>query len=156
MGPVDMFVSGNWSSLRPNGVTTPFGGLGSDPFDTPVNREGQMVYLGLRYSFPQNDGKTKVGFEFNHGSKYWFNFANAEDDIIAPKTNTRGEVYETYLTHRISERFILKAAFQRYNYTWSGSGWHLGAPKRLDAVPLLGFPTYDAANMFTLGMTARF
>ena len=155
-GPVDMFVSGNWSSLRPNGVTTPFGGMGSDPFDVPTNHEGQMVYVGLRYSFPQDDGKTKVGFEMNHGSKYWFNFANAEDDIIAPKTNTRGEVYETYLTHRISERFIFKAAFQRYNYTWSGSGWHLGAPKRLDSTPLLGFPTYDAANMFTLGLTARF
>ena len=155
-GPVDMFVSGNWSSLRPNGVTTPFGGMGSDPFDVPTNHEGQMIYVGLRYSFPQNDGKTKVGFEMNHGSKYWFNFANAEDDIIAPKTNTRGEVYETYLTHRINERFIFKAAFQRYNYTWSGSGWHLGAPKRLDSVPLLGFPTYDAANMFTLGLTARF
>jgi hypothetical protein len=155
-GPVDMFVSGNWNSLRPNGVTTPFGGMGSDPFDVPVNHEGQMIYVGLRYSFPQNDGKTKLGFEMNHGSKYWFNFANAEDDIIAPKTNTRGEVYETYLTHRISERFILKAAFQHYNYTWSGSGWHLGAPKRLDSTPLLGFPTYDAANMFTLGLTARF
>ncbi|MBZ5630504.1 MAG: DUF3373 domain-containing protein, partial [Acidobacteriia bacterium] len=80
-GPMDMFVSVNWDSLRPNGVTTPFGGLGSDPFDVPVNHEGHMIYAGLRYSFPQNDGKTKVGFEFNQGSKYWFNFANAEDDI---------------------------------------------------------------------------
>jgi uncharacterized protein DUF3373 len=156
IGPVDMFVSGNWDSLRPNGVTTPFGGMGSDPFAVPTNHEGQMIYVGLRYSIPQNDGKTKIGFEFNHGSKYWFNFANAEDDIIAPKTNTRGEVYETYLTHRISERFIFKAAFQHYNYTWSGSGWHLGAPQRLDSTPLLGFPTYDSANMLTLGLTARF
>jgi hypothetical protein len=156
IGPVDMFVSANWDSLRPNGVTTPFGGLGSDPFDIPVNHEGHMIYAGLRYSFPQNDGKTKVGFEFNQGSKYWFNFANAEDDIIAPKTNTRGEVFESYLTHRINDRFIFKAAFQHYNYTWSGSGWHLGAPQRLDSTPLLGFPTYDAANMFTLGLTARF
>jgi hypothetical protein len=156
IGPVDMFLSANWDSLRPNGVTTPFGGLGSDPFDIPVNHEGHMIYAGLRYSFPQNDGKTKVGFEFNQGSKYWFNFANAEDDIIAPKTNTRGEVFESYLTHRINDRFIFKAAFQHYNYTWSGSGWHLGAPQRLDSTPLLGFPTYDAANMFTLGLTARF
>ena len=58
-----------------------------------------------------------------------------EDDIIAPKTNTRGEVYETYLTHRIADHFIFKADFIRYNYTWSGSGWHIGAPKRLEARP---------------------
>ena len=115
-----------------------------------------MLYLRLCFNVPQNDGKTKLGFEFNQGSKYWFNLAQAEDDIIAPKTQTRGEVYETYLTHRINDHFIFKADFIRYNYTYSGSGWHLGAPKRLDEVPLLGFPTYDTANMFTVGLTARF
>jgi hypothetical protein len=30
------------------------------------------------------------------------------------------------------------------------------APKRLTDTPLLGFPTYDNANMFTMGITARF
>ncbi|MGZ4819691.1 MAG: hypothetical protein ACXVZJ_13765, partial [Terriglobales bacterium] len=35
-GPVDMFLSGNWDSLRPNGITTPFGCLGSNPFDVPT------------------------------------------------------------------------------------------------------------------------
>ena len=156
LGNFDLFASGNWASMRPNSQTTPFGGLGADPFDTPVNREGQMYYAGVRYSIPQDDGRTKVGFEVNHGTKYWFNFSNAEDDIIAPKTNTRGEVYETYLTHRIADHFIFKADYIRYNYTWSGSGWHIGAPKRLDSNPILGFPGYDSANMFTLGLTAQF
>ena len=73
-----------------------------------------------------------------------------------PKTATRGEVYETYLHHAINDHFIFKAGFQRFNYTWSGSGWHLGAPKKLDSTPILGFPTYDMANMFTAGLTARF
>ena len=100
---MDLFVSGNWASLRPNGVTTPFGGTGlGSVLTSRQNREGQMIYVGVRYNFPQNDGKTKIGFEFNHGTKYWFNFANAEDDIIAPKTQTRGEVFETYVTHRIN------------------------------------------------------
>lgn len=61
----------------------------SDPFETPVNRTGYMALAGLRYSFP-NDERTKLGFEYNYGSQYWFNFAQASDDIIAPKTNTRG------------------------------------------------------------------
>jgi hypothetical protein len=155
-GQFDLFVSGNMDALRPNGVTTPFGGLGSDPFQTPVDRTGTMIYAGVRYSIPQDDGRTKIGFEFNHGSKYWFNFAQAEDDIFMPKTATRGEVYETYLHHAINDHFIFKAGFQRFNYTWSGSGWHLGAPKKLDSTPILGFPTYDMANMFTAGLTARF
>lgn len=152
----DLYGSLNWSSIRPNGQTGPFGGLMSDPFDTPQNREGHMILVGFRFNVPQNDGRTKFGFEFNQGSKYWFNFAQAEDDIIAPKTSTRGEVYETYLTHRINDRFIFKGGFIRYNYTYSGSGWNVMAPKALGSDPLLGFPTYKDANMVTLGLIARF
>lgn len=155
-GPMDLYSSFNWSSTRPNGETSPFGGLMSDPFDTPVNRDGHMVLVGARFNLPKNDGRTKLGFEFNQGSKYWFNFAQAADDIIAPKTATRGEVYETYLTHRISDRFILKGGYLRYNYTWSGSGWHVGAPKKLSDTPLLGFPTYDNANVVQMALIARF
>jgi Protein of unknown function (DUF3373) len=156
LGDFDLFLSGNWSSTRPNGLTTPFGGLMSDPFDSPVNHDGQMYYVGVRYSIPKDDGRTKIGFEFNHGTKYWFNFAQGADDIVAPKTDTRGEVYETYLTHRISDHFLLKGSYINYNYTWSGSGWQVGSPKRLNTIPILGFPTYDSAKMFTVGLIARF
>ena len=44
---VDLYVSGNLSATRPNGVTTPFGGLMSDPFETPVNHAGYMVLGGV-------------------------------------------------------------------------------------------------------------
>ncbi len=151
----DFYGSGNLSATRPNGITTPFGGLMSDPFETPVNRQGYMALAGLRFNFA-NDERTKLGFEFNHGSQYWFNFAQAADDIIAPKTNTRGSVVETYLTHRINNHFIFKADFIKYLYQYSGSGWHVGAPKLLSSQPTLGFPTYSGATMFSLGLTARF
>jgi hypothetical protein len=151
----DLYASGNLSATRPNGTTTPFGGLMSDPFETPVNRTGYMALAGLRYSFP-NDERTKLGFEYNYGSQYWFNFAQASDDIIAPKTNTRGNVVETYLTHRINNRFIFKADFIKYLYDYSGSGWHVGAPKLLSSQPTLGFPTYSGVTMFSVGLTTRF
>ena len=156
LGPMDLYSSLNWSSTRPNGESSPFGGLMSDPFDNPVNHDGHMVMVGARFNLPKNDGRTKIGFEFNQGSKYWFNFAQAADDIVAPKTATRGEVYETFLTHRISDRFILKGGYLRYNYTWSGSGWHVGAPKKLSDTPVLGFPTYDNANVVQMALIARF
>lgn len=151
----DLFASANYVGLRPNGQSTPFGGLGSDPFDTPQSRNGGMFYVGARYNFP-NEDKTKLGFEINHGTKYWFNFAQAADDIIAPKTNTRGEVYEVYFTHRITNRFIFKGDYMYYNYRYSGSGWHLGAPKDLTQTPILGFPTYKDAQVLTISIMARF
>jgi uncharacterized protein DUF3373 len=155
MQAFDLYLSGNLSATRPNGQTTPFGGLMSDPFETPKDRTGYMFLGGVRYNFA-NDERTKLGFEVNHGSQYWFNFAQAADDIIAPKTNTRGNVIETYLTHRISDRFILKGDFIKYVYDYSGSGWHIGAPKALNSTPILGFPTYNGAYMFSLGLITRF
>ncbi len=156
-GPVDLYISGNLSNTQPNGLTTPFGGLMSNPFDTPQARTGYMGLVGVRYNFGQ-DERTKLGFEVNHGTRYWFNFAQAQDDIVAPKTNTRGEVYEAYFTHRITERFIFKADFMKYNYRYSGSGWDVGSPEPLGSsqTPLLGFPTYKDAYMGTLGLIVRF
>jgi hypothetical protein len=156
LGSFDLYGSMNFDATRPNGETSPFGGLLSDPFETPVNHTGEMVFAGARFNFPQNDGRTKIGFEFNSGSKYWFNFAQAEDDILAPKTATRGQVYESYLTHRINDHFIFKAGYQRYNYKYSGSGWNVGAPQLLSDNPVLGFPSYQNANVFEYGMMARF
>ncbi len=153
-GPFDWFVSANYQRSDPENVTTPFGGLFSDPFETPEARNGAMFYVGARWTDPSE--KTKLGFEFNRGSKYWFNFALAEDDIVAPKTATRGNVYETYLTHRLRSRFLFKVDYIHYDYDYSGSGWHLGAPKRLDSMPLLGFPTYDRVNKVGLSLIARF
>ena len=66
----------------------------------------------------------------------------------------RGEVYGTCLTHRISDHFLFKADYICYNYTCSGSGWHIEAPKRLDSTTL-GFPGHDKANTVTLGLTAE-
>lgn len=151
----DLYASGNLSATRPNGTTTPFGGLLSDPFETPVNHSGYMFLAGLRFNFSDEE-RTKLGFEFNHGSKYWFNFAQAQDDIIAPKTNTRGNVAEVYLTHRVNDRFIFKGDFIKYLYDYSGSGWHLGAPQKLNSNPILAFPTYTGATMVSLGVTTRF
>jgi hypothetical protein len=60
------------------------------------------------------------------------------------------------MTHRIRDTFILKLAYIDYDYDYSGSGWLLGAPQDLDDTPLLGFPTYDEASVWTLGLSARF
>jgi len=58
VGDMDLYVSGNYSGTRPNGVTSPFGGLMSDPFETPVSHNGAMVYAGIRYNVPKNEGRT--------------------------------------------------------------------------------------------------
>ncbi len=153
-GPFDWFVNVNYSQSHPDNVTTPFGGLLSDPFDVPEDHSGSMWYVGAKYNFPNE--RTSIGLEYNHGSKYWFNFTPAQDDLIGAKTATRGDVIEGYLFHKINKNFQLKLAYIDYSYDYSGSGWHIGAPKKLDSTPVLGFPTYEDASMLTLGLIARF
>jgi hypothetical protein len=155
-GPFDLFATVSYMETNPTDITTPFGGLMSDPFETPEEQDGYMYYLGGRYNFA-ND-KTKIGLEYNYGSQYWFNMAVAEDDLIAPKTSVRGDVWELYLTHRITKRFIFKADYMRYNFKYSQSGWHMGAPKELgtDPPPILGFASPSSMDKFLLGLTARF
>ncbi|HYT68298.1 MAG TPA: DUF3373 family protein [Vicinamibacterales bacterium] len=153
-GNVDWFVNWNLNHSSPEPVTTPFGGFFSDPFEIPTSQIGQMVFVGARVN--ANDGRTKVGIEFNRGSKYWMNFAPAEDDIVAPKTAARGKVVEGYVTHRIAPRFIAKVDVSRYWYDYSMSGWQLGTPRRLDETPVLGFPTYRDATRLSFSLIARF
>ena len=55
-----------------------------------------------------------------------------------------------------ADRFVAKLDYINYQYDYSGSGWLLGAPKKLDSTPMLGYPTYDEAQVWTVSMTARF
>jgi hypothetical protein len=126
----------------------------SDPFEVPTSQDGYMYYLGARYTFPS--GKNNIGIEYNHGSEYWINFAHAEDDLFAPKTAARGDVIELYYFHNFSKRFMLKLGYMHYDYKYSGSGWHIGAPKELDSTPILGFATPSKIDKFLLGLQARF
>ena len=153
-GPFDYFGTLSYMESDPNMVTTPFGGLFSDPFEAPTEQDAYSYYVGARFTFPNN--ATKLGLEYNYGSEYWFNMAVAEDSLFAPKTSVRGDVWELYLTHRIAKRFILKLDYMKYNFKYSGSGWHMGAPKELDSTPILGFPSPTDADRFLLGLQARF
>jgi hypothetical protein len=155
-GPFDLFATFSYMETDPTDITTPFGGLMSDPFETPEKQDATMYYLGARYNF--GNDKTKLGLEYNEGSQYWFNMAVAEDDLIAPKTSVRGSVWELYLTHRITKNFILRADYMLYDFDYSQSGWHMGAAKPLDSSPppILGFPSPTSMDKFVLGLTARF
>jgi hypothetical protein len=155
-GPIDWFLTYSYMSSDPNETTTPFGGLFSDPFETPEKQSGDMIYVGARFNF--NNDKTKLGLEYNQGSEYWFNWGVAEDTMVMPKTSVRGNVWEAYLTHRIAKRFILKLDYMKYTFDYSQSGWHLGAPKELGTTPppILGFASPSSLDKFMLGFTARF
>lgn len=153
-GPVHAFASVAGMKTHPNGTTTPFGGLLSDPFSVPESHGAWSVYAGLRFDVTKSS--TQLGFEYNHGSQYWFNFTQAADDIVGSKLATRGNAYEAYLSQVIGKYLALRLSGVRYDNQYSGSGWHVGEPKALDSTPILGFPTYSDVWNVRLAATVRF
>jgi hypothetical protein len=139
---------------HPNNITTPFGGLFSDPFEVPESRSGHSLYLGARYDFP--NGATFLGAEYNYGSKYWFNFTHAADDLVLSKLATRGNVVEVYFIHELGNNVQFRIAGMDYKYKYSGSGWHLMTPKKLSEMPILAFPTYKDVFDLRMAMTVKF
>lgn len=153
-GPVRWFASLAGMKSHPEAVTTPFGGLFSDPFSAPEPHSASSVYAGLRYGFP--NAKSQIGAEYNHGSKYWFNFTHAADDLVLSKLATRGDAYEVYLNQTIGERAQLRLSAIEYRYDYSGSGWHLGEPKAIEDMPILGFPTYKDVLNVRVALSVKF
>ncbi|MFZ4860476.1 MAG: DUF3373 family protein, partial [Desulfuromonadaceae bacterium] len=104
-GSLNMFADFGLSVTHPNGNVSDnagFQGLMSGEFFAqdfaPKDQTGWAVYTGIRYDLPS---KTKLGFEFNHGSKYWITFAPSADDMWTSKVGTRGNVYEPYIIQEL-------------------------------------------------------
>ncbi|GAB6075949.1 hypothetical protein JCM12825_08270 [Desulfurobacterium crinifex] len=77
-------------------------------------KTGWAVYTGFRYNFNRMN---KVGFEFNHGSKYWLTFSQAPEDLVG-KLSVNGNVYETYFIHRFTDRIMSRLGFIYLDYDY--------------------------------------
>jgi hypothetical protein len=159
-GPLVWFVSLAALESDPTSVTSPFGGLLSDPFEVPEKQDAWSVYAGLRFAAGEKDF---FGFEYNHGSEYWFNFTQAADELVLSKLATRGDAYEGYWLHEFKEglgraRMKFRLSALMYEYDYSGSGFQTGAPKELGTAmpPVLGFPTYEDVLDIRAAMTVKF
>jgi hypothetical protein len=100
------------------------------------SRSGSAIYLGARYDIKSSG--TKIGVEYNHGSKYWMAFTPASDDLWTSKLGTRGDVYEAYLIQELKLKPIAKRGkaffrlgYQHYKFNYTGSGFWLGEPQKI-------------------------
>ncbi len=164
VGPGELQVFGDvgLSKTHPNGnVSAQFGfqGLMTGGFfapEAPTGKTGTAVALGIRYDLPS---RTKLGFEFNHGSKDWITFAPAADDMWTAKVGTRGDVYEFYAIQELDRqpissyfsRAFFKLGVQRYNFKYTGSNNWVGAPVKISDVNgqmMTTTPLDNATNVY--------
>lgn len=164
VGPGDLNFFGDVgiSQTKPNqSVSSQFGfqGLLTGGFfnpEAPGSKRGQAIAIGMRYDLPS---KTKLGLEYNNGSKNWITFAPAADDMWTSKVGTRGNVTEAYLIQELNAKPIssyfsksfLRVGYQYYSFQYTGSNNWVGAPVRISDINgqmLTTTPLKNASNFY--------
>lgn len=160
-GKLNVFASAAVDKTHPNDNHPTFGGMelsniGLMYTGTKKSVTGNAIYLGARYDLPS---KTKIGFEYNHGSKNWISFVPAGDDIWTSKLGTRGNVYEAYLIQELprlpiasfNAKTFLRVGYQYYDFDYTGSNNWVGGPVDLSDVstnPQMLTPLESAKDLY--------
>lgn len=132
-GDLNLFAAAAISKTHPNdNLAMGMAGLLYNAGDKH-SRTGSAIYLGARYDIKSTE--TKIGAEYNHGSRYWITFAPAAEDMWTSKLGTRGDVYEIYAIQEIKQKAIAKygkafvrLGYQNYQFKYTGSNNWVGAP----------------------------
>jgi hypothetical protein len=142
-GRLNFFGDVGMSVTHPNNnvsASAGFEGLMTGQFfnpEAPTSKTGWAGYLGARYDFDPSN--TKIGLEYNHGSKNWITFAPAADDMWTSKLGTRGNVYEAYLIQELNlkpisshlSKAFIRVGYQYYDFEYTGSNNWVGAPVKI-------------------------
>jgi hypothetical protein len=141
IGNFNWFASTALSNTHPNNNTFLGQGLlySVDPFTGMGKKDktGWAVYVGGRYDIEKTG--TKIGVEYNHGSKDWITFAPAADDMWTSKVGTRGNVYELYLIQELKlkpissylSKTFFRIGYQYYDFDYTGSNNWVGGPTNI-------------------------
>lgn len=142
-GTINLFASGAASITHPNDNRTmktpafPGVGLLLGAGEQNTDKTGQAIYIGARYDFNKN--RTKLGAEYNYGTKNWVGFVPAGDDLWTSKLGVRGSVYEAYLIQELNlpavasylSKTFFRLGYQYYDFKYTGSNGWVGAPAKI-------------------------
>ena len=163
------FIAGGWSHTDAKGTDEMGISLLNDFWNTPEDKDGYSVYVGLRYDGLADAYRLKLGAEYNYGSKNWLAFAPGHDDMYSAKLGTRGSVYEVYGIYDIPSgeaiskfgRAFIRLGYQHYDYEYTYSSMWLGTPNKIDDIkndPLMAqfYAPLDSIDQVYLTLEATF
>ena len=145
------FISFAWSKTDPKD--------GKPMLGTTEKKSGTSIYLGTNFPVPMIDG-SRLGLEYNHGSKYWRSFTYAEDTLAGSKLAARGNAYEVWFNKELIGKTLtaqLRYTYIDYKYTGSqgffGDG---GTPMTMDQIRAYGMNAVDKAQDLRLYVRYRY
>lgn len=111
---------------------------------TQLNEEsGWAIHLGGRYDLSK---EWKLGYEYLHGSKYWYSPTTKSANDPFGKLRTRGDVHDLYAIYQLDMNQFLRLSWTRFMYDYTGSGSPVGLVTSLD----------DEVDHFMLTYNVRF
>jgi len=121
----DIFLSLGLDKTHPNGQTL-LNGMGLLNNDGTSSHSGWAVYAGTRYTIKSaRFNNPKLGFEFNHGSEYWFSFTSGPAELYN-KLASRGNVYDLYYIQPFNKYLFGRVGYTFVDYDYGLSGFPIG------------------------------
>ncbi|BCD68911.1 DUF3373 family protein [Nitratiruptor sp. YY09-18] len=126
------FVSFAWSKTDPKGNNQmqgfyhpQMGYIGAAPGE---NKTGNSIYAGVNFPLDALISGTRMGLEYNHGSKYWRSMTYAEDTLAGSKMATRGNAYDVWINKDlIGKALTAQVRYTYMDYDYTGSNGFFGA-----------------------------
>lgn len=116
----DTIAFGSFAMSRTNPNSK--GMLGS--MDSEV---GTSVWLGINAPCPISPDDSRIGFEWNKGSKYWRSMTYGEDTYAGSKIATRGQAWEVYRNQNLTKALSFGVSYVYMEYDYTGSNSFFGA-----------------------------
>ena len=88
---------------------------------------GTSVWLGINAPCPISPDDSRIGFEWNQGSKYWRSMTYGEDTFAGSKIATRGQAWEVYRNQKLTDALSFGVSYVFMDYKHTGSNAFFGA-----------------------------
>ncbi|MBP7742301.1 MAG: DUF3373 family protein [Aliarcobacter sp.] len=87
---------------------------------------GTSVWLGINAPCPISPDDSRIGFEWNQGSKYWRSMTYGEDTFAGSKIATRGQAWEVYRNQKLTDALSFGVSYVFMDYKHTGSNAFFG------------------------------
>lgn len=95
--------------------------LGSNKSET-----GHSIWLGVNAPCPISPNDSRIGVEWNKGSKYWRSMTYGEDRFTGSKLAARGTAWEVYRNQKINNALSWGMSYTQIDYDYYGSNAFFG------------------------------
>ena len=108
---------------------------------SPDSKTGHSYWIGVNAPCPISPDDSRIGVEWNKGSKYWRSMTYGEDTYAGSKIAARGTAWEIYRNQQITKALSFGMSYVKIKYDYYGSNSFFGMEGNPDLPTMM--PTLD-------------